>query len=175
MADTKAAAATNGSKPTPPANMARIGSVANAPWWSIEDGAVLHGELENMYDRPDERSKSGRSKFFQIKLLKDTKARYGRGKEAKVVAVKAGTVVNLNYGPKTRELEKYVDPIIRGAKYEVWIHVDGGKFDIGKGQTMWPLDVHATMTRAPQVSDEPDFDGSDDDEGEGAAAGAATA
>jgi hypothetical protein len=174
------AAATNGTKTngtvTPPANMARVGSVANAPWWNIKNGNVLYGELENMYDRPDERAKSGRSKFFQLKLLQDAEARFGRGKDAKVGPVKAGTVVNLNYGPKTKELEKFVDAILRGAKYTVWVHVDGDKFDIGKGQTMWPLDVRAQQTQAPLVSDDPDFDGSEDDnEGSDAPAGAATA
>lgn len=175
MADTKAAA-TNGSKgkPTPPANMARIGSVANAPWWHIKNGALLQGELENMYDRPDERAKSGRSKFFQIKLSEDTEARLGRGDKAKMIVAKAGSVVNLNYGPKTKDLEKFIDPIIRGAKYNVWIYCDGDKMDIGRGQTMWPLDVHATQTRPPAVSDDPDFDGSDDDD-DAQAPGAATA
>lgn len=173
MAD-KAAAQTNGKKPTPPANMARVGSVANAPWWNIKNGAVIEGELENMYDRPDERSKSGRSKFFQVKLSADTEARLGRGEKATLITAKAGTVVNLNYGPKTKDLEKFIDPIIRGAKYDIWIHCDGGKMDIGRGQTMWPLDVHATQTRPPTVSDDPDFDGTDD-ENESAPSGAATA
>lgn len=150
----------------PPAGMARIGSVANAPWWHLANGNVLHGELENVYERPDERSKSGKSKFFQIKLLAPTIARKGRGKDAEIVTVPTGHVVNVNYGPKTKELEKFVPDIMRGAIYTVWLHVDGEKFEIGRGQTMWPIDVRATVTVAPRATEESDPDFSDDDDGE---------
>jgi hypothetical protein len=154
----------------PPEGLARVGSVTNAPWWSLEPGNVLHGILENVYERPDERSKSGKSKFFQIRTVAATKVRYGRGKQAKVGVCKAGDVINLNYGPKTKELEKFVSDIMRGAEYTVWCHVDGEKFDIGKGQTMWPIDVRAGQTRAPTISDEPDFEGVEDEADEAPAA-----
>ena len=150
----------------PPEGLARVGSVANAPWWNLKKGNVLSGMLENMYERPDERSKSGKSKFFQIMLTAPAECRYGRGKQAKISMAKAGDVVNLNYGPKTKELEKFISDIIKGAEFEVWCHVEGEKFDIGKGQTMWPIDVRAGMKKAPSVSDqEPDFG---DDDGEDA-------
>lgn len=146
----------------PPEGMARVGSVANAPWFNLAKGNVLYGELENMYERPDERSKSGKSKFFQIKLLESCQVRSGRGKEAKVGQAEAGTVVNLNYGPKTKELENFVPEILRGAKYTVWAHVEGEKFDIGEGQTMWPVDVHAKMVRPAMASEDPDFNDGDE-------------
>lgn len=155
------AAGTNGTV-RPPEGMARVGSVANAAWFNLAKGNILHGELENMYERPDERSKTGKSKFFQIKLYEPTQVRSGRGKEAKVETAAAGAVVNLNYGPKTKELEKFVPEILRGAKFSVWAHVEGEKFDIGKGQTMWPLDVHAQMLRPAMETQDPDFDGGDD-------------
>jgi len=122
-----------------------------------------------MYERPDERSKSGKSKFFQIELFAPTECRYGRGKQAKVSMAKAGEVVNLNYGPKTKELEKFIPDIIKGAEFEVWCHVNGEKQDIGKGQTMWPIVVHAGMKKAPSVKDEPDFEGVEDEADEGQA------
>jgi hypothetical protein len=48
--------------------MARVGSSANAPWWHLKNGNALYGRLLNVYERPDERAKSGKSKFFQIEL-----------------------------------------------------------------------------------------------------------
>lgn len=159
----------------PPEGLARVGSVANAPWFNLAAGNVCHGMLENMYLRPDERAKAsgGKSKFFQIRLLSDAQVRFGRGKEAKVGMAKAGDVVNLNYGPKTMVFETYVPDILRGAEYEVWCHVTGEKFDIGKGQTMWPIDVRAGMKKAPTVvaaDSEPDFGDDDEDGAPGATA-----
>ena len=153
----------------PPEGLARVGSVANAPWWNLKKGNVLSGMLENMYERPDERSKSGKSKFFQIMLKAPAECRYGRGKQGVVKMAKAGDVVNLNYGPKTKELEKFIPDIIKGAQFEVWAHVEDEKFDIGKGQTMWPIDVRAGMTKAPSVMDEPDFEGVEDEADEASA------
>jgi hypothetical protein len=155
----------------PPEGLARVGSVANAPWWNIRKGNVLNGVLENIYERPDERSKSGKSKFYQIRLTEATEVRFGRGKDASIGTAKPGDVINLNYGPKTRELEKFVPDIMRGAEYTVWCYVEGEKFDIGKGQTMWPIDVRAGQTKPPIVSDEPDFDGTEDEAAEAPAAG----
>lgn len=152
----------------PPAGMMRVGSVANAPWWDIKNGNTLFGKLINVFSRPDERSKTGKSKFFQIELLRGTDVRYGRGKEAKPGRAEAGAVVNLNHGPKTKDLENYIPDILQGAQYNVWCKVDGEKFDIGKGQTMWPLDVRAKQVVAPQASGEPDFsDGEDSNDGDG--------
>lgn len=143
----------------PPKNLARVGSVANAPWFNLAEGNVLHGVLENVYERPDERSRSGKSKFFQILLTEPAEVRSGRGNDAELVMAEVGTVVNLNYGPKTKELEKFIPDILRGAKFEVWCHVDGPKFDIGKRQSMWPIDVRAGMIReASAMEDEPDFE-----------------
>lgn len=159
------APATSTNNVVPPSGLARVGSVANAPWWHLKAGNTCHGMLENCYTRPDERSKSGVSKFFQIKLLAPSLVRYGRAKDAKVSMAPTGTVINLNYGPKTKELESFVPDILRGAEFEVWCHIDGEKFDIGKGQTMWPIDVRAGMKKSPRATeDSPDFGDDDDDE-----------
>ncbi len=163
MAAAAASAGVNRNSVNRHEQMARVGSVANAPWFHLEEGNICHGYLENVYERPDERAKGGKSKFFQIELLTPCKARDGRGDDAEIIEVKAGTIINLNYGPKTKELEKFVPQILMGAQYEVSCFVEGKKFSIGKGQTMWPIDVRAEQTRAPRAGseDEPDF-GDDD-------------
>ena len=151
----------NDSMVRPPEGFRRIGSVANAPWFNLKKGNILHGTLEKVYERPDERSKSGKSKFFQLKLLAPCEARAGRAEDAKIVRAEAGSVVNLNYGPKTKELESLVPEIMAGAEYEIWVHVQGDKFKISQGRTMWDMDVQRKLVRAApaQADDEPDFEG----------------
>lgn len=165
-----AAAPSSAAMVQPPEDMARVGSVANAPWWDLKNGNVLYGTLINVYDRPDERSKTGRSKFFQVELLAPTDVRFGRGDKAKPGRAEAGSVVNLNYGPKTKAFEEFVPSILQGAAYTVWVKVDGEKFDIGRGQTMWPLDCRAKQVRAASVDAGPEFEGEGDDEGDQAGA-----
>lgn len=163
-------AAKNGSPSSavrPPEGMARIGSVSNAPWFNLKNGNVLEGDLVNMFERPDERAKAGKSKFFQVTITAPAEVRYGRGKQAEVKMAPIGTVVNLNYGPKTKDLEPFIPQIVRGARFHVWVGVNGEKFDIGKGQTMWPVEVFATQSKAATVKDdEPDFDGVEDESDE---------
>jgi hypothetical protein len=151
-----------------PEGFRRVGSVANAPWFTLKKGNTLRGILENMYERNDERvpkEKGGKSKFFQVKLLEGCECRSGRGEDAKVVRAEAGTVVNLNYGPKTSALADLVPSIQAGAEYEVWVHVQGDKFKISGGRTMWDMDVQQKLVKAaPALADEePDFDGSADE------------
>jgi hypothetical protein len=146
-----------------PEGMMRVGSVANAPWFNLAKGNIIHGKLLNVFERPDERAKSGRSKFFQVEALEPCDVRIGRGKEAKVGKAKAGDVVNLNHGPATKDLEKFIPDIRRGAQYNVWAHVEGEKFAIKNGQTMWPIDVRAELTRPMPSADNPDFGGSGDE------------
>jgi hypothetical protein len=149
----------------PPEGFRRVGSVANAPWFLLEKGNVLFGVLENMYERPDERTQSGKSNFFQVKLLQSAKVRSGRAENAKVTVAESGTVVNLNYGPKTKELAKLVPDVLKGAEFQVWA-VCGDKFGISKGRTMWDLDVQVMQTKAVTVSaeDAPDFGDPDVDD-----------
>ncbi len=151
-------------RPVAPSGMARIGSVANAPWWNLKEGNLLKGKLLNIYQRPDERSKTGKSKFFQVEISEPTEGMQGRGDKRKAVTVPAGSVVNLNYGPKTKDLENFIPEILRGAEVTIWCYIDGPKFDIGKGQTMWPIDVRGTITTPSQNEDQPDFEGGDESE-----------
>lgn len=190
-ADKSRAAAANGAISTP-RGMARVGSVANAPWWHLKNGNALYGKLLNIYERPDERAKSGKSKFFQVELCqysdpdsgevrdsyfdasgdRPTEVRIGRGKGATFEQAKPGTIINLNYGPKTKDFEPFIEQIMRGAEFMVLCVINGEKFEIKNAQTMWPIETFAEMTRAPKSLDEPDFDG-EEDETEAPQAGAA--
>ena len=166
------AASNGGGNGTPvaraPEGMARIGSVANAPWFNLRNGNVLYGMLVNVFERPDERSKTGKSKFFQVETMEYSdpntgeiipcEVREGRGDDAATRTVEPGTIVNLNYGPKTKDLEPFVKEILQGAEYKVCCIVNGEKFKIKNGQTMWPVEVFAERTRAMKDLDEPDFD-----------------
>ena len=151
-----------------PEGFRRVGSVANAPWFNLKRGNTLFGILENVYERPDERVKTkdgspGKSKFFQVKLLEPCECRSGRGEDAKMVRAETGAVVNLNYGPKTKELENMVPSILAGAEYQVWVFC-GDKFKISGGRTMWDLDVNAKLIKAATVqAEEPDFEGDADE------------
>lgn len=155
-----------------PRDMARVGSVANAPWFNLANGNTLYGKLINIFERPDERARSGKSKFFQVEVMEyidgetgevaPCQVRYGRGHDASMGIAEPGEVVNLNYGPKTKDLEPFVADILRGAEYTVFCTVNGDKFTISQGRTMWPVEVFATQTRAPKQLDEPDFDEDED-------------
>lgn len=155
----------------PPDGFAKATSVANAPWFNVKNGNVLQGILENMYQRDDTRVATkdgsiGKSKFFQIKLTVPAECRYGIGDAVKLAMAPAGTVVNLNSGPKTKEaLEPLVSSVAAGAEYEIWLRVDGEKFRIKGGtQTMWPIVIHTKVLKAALVADDdevPDLDGGD--------------
>ena len=73
-------------------------------------------------------------------------------------------MVNLNYGPKTKDLESLIPSIMAGAEYEVWIHVQGEKFKISGGRTMWDIDVQSKIIKAAMVVDDdvPDLDGGEE-------------
>ena len=156
----------------PPKGMVRVGSVSNAPWFELANGNRLYGKLINIFERPDERAKLKRSKFYQVELLAPCQVRRGRGREAEIDTAEVGEVVNLNHGPKTKDFEPLIEQVMRGAQFNVYVGVTGEKFDIGKGQTMWPLDCRMEMVRPQQVSDdEPDFQGDEGGEASAAAAG----
>ena len=146
-----------------PEGFRRIGSVADAPWFNIKTGNSLTGTLDNCYERVDPRSKTGKSKFFQFVLLAPAEVRQGRGEDATVVQAPAGTVVSVNYTPKTQPLESYIPDIVRGAEYQVWIGC-GKKLPLKNGNTMWDLDIRVNQTKAVKADlEEPDFDGAPDE------------
>jgi hypothetical protein len=144
--------------PQPPSGFVRVGSVADAPWFVLEDGNILHGKLLGCYDREDKRSKTGRSKFFQVELFAACKVRAGRGEDAKVSLGRPGIVVNVNYTPLTKVLEDFSKKILTGGEYEVYAPC-GKKKDLANGNTMWLIDTHVRVVREPESLEdqEPDF------------------
>ena len=110
-----------------------------------------------MYERKDERSPSGKSKFFQLELLSGCKVRQGTGETAKIVDAAAGSVVNLNYGPKTKVLEDFCTEVLHGAEIHVKAPVLGKMKIAGGKRTMWNLDVQVKIARPAPVAAEPDF------------------
>jgi hypothetical protein len=197
MAKKNPSAATNGAQQASatPAGMVRTSSVANAPWWHLKEGNSLYGKLLNMYERPDERSKTGKSRFFQIELLDwvdketgevhpsyfdpkkgvviPTEVRVGRGKQAQFEQVPSGTIINVNYGPKTKDWEPLISDIYRGAEYKVLALIIGDKFEIRNGQTMWPIDTFHEQVKPPRAVEDPDFEDEEDTTEAAPAAGAA--
>lgn len=150
-----------------PEGFRRLGSVANAGWFNMKKvGNTLHGVLEGMYERNDTLNPKGKSKFFQVKLLADCEVRMGRGEDAAIVQAKAGEYVNLNYGPKTRDLESLTAQMMQGAQFQIMGIVAGDKIKLTGGRSMHNFDVGIKMTKAPQAPDEdiPDLDGSDGDD-----------
>jgi len=151
----------------PPAGYVRIGSVADAPWFVLEEGNILNGKLLGVYDREDKRAKSGRSKFFQVELFAACKVRSGRGEDAKVSLGRIGQIVNLNYTPLTKVLEGYCKKILTGGEYNVYAPC-GKKKDLANGNTMWLIDPFVQVIREPVALDdqEPDFEGEPEAAGE---------
>ena len=145
-----------------PEGFRRIGGVADAPWFNIKTGNTLKGVLDGCYERVDPRSKTGKSKFFQFVLLEAAEVRQGRGEDMKLIQAPAGTVVSINFTPKTKPLEDYIPEIVRGAEYQVWIGC-GKKIPLKNGNTMWDLDVRVNQTKSVSADvDDPDFDGDAD-------------
>lgn len=152
-----------------PEGFQRIGSVANAGWFNMKKvGNILHGVLEGMFERNDTLSPTGKSKFFQIKLIEDCEVRTGNGEDTALATAHAGDYANLNHGPKTKELESLLADVRRGAVYQVYGVVAGEKIKLKNGKTMHNFDVGTNMVKPPKATEDvaPDFDGSPDDQAE---------
>jgi|WetSurSiteA1Bulk_404760.scaffolds.fasta_scaffold10290_2 hypothetical protein len=158
-------AANNTKSATPsvraPEGFRRVGSASNAPWFHLAEGNQMQGVLINVFERPDERTESKTSKFFQVELLAPTKVREGKGEKAAVVEASAGTIINVNCNAKTKEFESLIPEIVRGAEYQVFVHV-GKKFPISKGRSMWDITAAVKLVKPAMATDQPDF--ADDEE-----------
>lgn len=147
-----------------PEGFRRVGSVANAGWFNMKKiGNILQGILEGMYQRKDDRNPKKVSNFFQVRLTGDCEVRMGRGEDATISVAHAGDYANLNYGPKTKDLENLIPTLHQGAVYEVYGIVAGDKIKLTGGRTMHNFDLGTKMIKAPQAIEdaEPDFGGSD--------------
>lgn len=144
-----------------PQGFVRIGAVADAPYFLLEAGNVVHGKLLGIFKRPDKRSKAedGMSKFYQVELLSPCKVREGRGDDVEVREGAVGEIINLNYNPKTKELEPLCQEMLAGALYEVYAPCLG-KIELANTNTMWNFDVSVKQIRkakeqGPDFSDGP--------------------
>ena len=145
-----------------PEGFQRIGSVANAGWFNMKKvGNTIQGFLEGMYKRPDLLSPKGESEFFQIKLIADCEVRMGHGHDADIVTAHAGDYVNLNDGPKTKDLRSLLADIRQGARYQVHGTVAGEKIPLNGGKTMHNFELFTMMVKPPTAAEdmEPDFSG----------------
>ena len=149
-----------------PEGFVRVGSVADVPWVALEEGNVVQGHLLGLYTRDDDRSKTGKSQFFQIELTAPCQVREGRGEDATVRQALAGEIVNLNHNPRTAAMDPYCRELLAGAKYDVYV-VNNGLMPLKNGNTMWNFDVSARQLRKP---DEQELDsvGGDEPEASGA-------
>jgi len=149
-----------------PEGFQRSGSANAVGWFDMTTvGNKIHGELIGMFRRKDQLRQEGVSDFFQVLISEPCQVRADRGEEAKIVEAKAGDVVNVNYGPKTKPWETLISDIKRGAKYEVLGCIIGGKVKLNGGKTMHNFDVYQKMIQAPsaEVEADVDFEGSSDE------------
>lgn len=132
----------------------------NAVGWFNQQkiGNTLRGSLIGMFERPDQLRKEGTSKFFQVRVSQPCEVRADRGDDATMVEAKAGDVVNVNYGPKTKNWEDLVADIKRGAEYEVIGCIVGDKVKLSGGRNMHNLKVGERLVRPPRASTESDVD-----------------
>lgn len=162
--NTSASTSTSSSVVRAPEGFRRVVSVANAGWFNMKKvGNILSGSFEGMFSRKDDLNPKKMSNFFQFQLTEPCEVRLGRGEDAMISQANIGDFVNVNYGPKTKELENLVPTLIEGAKYDVYGVVAGEKIKLTGGRTMHNFEVFTRMSQAPMVSNEaPDF-GSDDE------------
>lgn len=111
----------------------------NAVGWFNQSkiGNSCRGFLIGMFTRPDPlkntADKLGESDFFQVELTEPCEVRADTGASAHMIEAKAGDVVNVNFGPKTKPWKDLVAKIDQGASYEVFARVIGDKVKIAGG------------------------------------------
>jgi hypothetical protein len=145
----------------PPEGWRRLGAAIGVGWFNVKKtGNILQGTLEGMFERKDSLSLTGKAKFFQIQLSSDCEVRTDRSEMNTLVTAHVGDIVNLNYGPKTKELELFIDDMKRGAVIEVRIEVMGDPIRLSGGRTMDNLECSVNMVKPPSdMQEEPTFNG----------------
>jgi hypothetical protein len=150
-----------------PEGFQRSGSANAVGWFNMGKlGNTLAGLLVGMFERKDKlRAETGKSNFFQVQITQPCEVRIERGDDASFVQAAVGDVVNVNYGPKTKNWELLIGDIKRGAVYEVLGCIVGGKVKLDGGRTMHNFDVFQKQIKAPSADavEDVDFEGSTDD------------
>lgn len=148
----------------PPEGFQRQGSVSGAPWFKLSEGAVLQGKLLGKTSRKDPKSPSGESFFFQVEVSEACKGTEGKGADAKIVSIEAGSAVNLNYTKKAAEaLDPFIPQLLAGASVDVWVLVKK-KLVTQSGNSFWDMDVAVKFSPpASPKSDDNDGPGFDEE------------
>ena len=124
----------------------RVGSASNAGWFNLRMiGNVLRGKLLGMYTRQDPLSPTSASNFFQVQIVQPCKVLIGVGEDARVELAKPGDVVNLNYGPKSKDLEKLIPKIQQGAEFEVVARIAGERIKLPGGRSMNNIEIFTKL------------------------------
>jgi hypothetical protein len=153
-----------------PEGFQRSGSASAVGWFNpLKAGNTLRGTLIGMFKKPDMFAQGKQVDFFQVQVSQACEVRADRGEESHMLEAKPGDVVNINYGPKTKNWELLTGDIKRGAVYEVLATVIGDKVKLAGNRKMHNVDVFQKCVRAPQSNAEVDVDfgGSADDTEQG--------
>lgn len=150
-----------------PEGFQRSGSAIGVGFFEMSEiGNTLSGILVGMFEMKTSLRADGKTNFFQVEIDQPCMVRSGRGDDAEVVEAKAGDVVNVNYGPKTRAWEKFIPSIQLGAVYQVYGVVAGNKVELSGGRKMHNFEVghklvkaspDDTQTSVPVVTDDVNF------------------
>lgn len=131
-----------------PGKSRRLGTATAVGWFLLVEGNVLVGRLLGGYERRDPLQPLGTSRFYQVELLRTARVRAGWGEEARNVVARAGEVVNVNFGPKTRAWDALLPEIQAGAEYEVGVRCKD-KVPLTAGRSVHDMDVFARRTKEP--------------------------
>ena len=130
-----------------PAALKPLGMVKAKGWFDLSAGNVLVGHLLGRYEMRSDRLPTRTRVFFQVQLTSSAKIRVRLGEDAMVVEALAGTVVNVNYGVRTRELDVLIDMMRNGAEFDVRLVVRD-KVSTRLGGSFWDIGVESSQTKA---------------------------
>lgn len=131
-----------------PTGMRRVSADA-APWFLKGEGEICYGEVLGRFEMTGNDGKP--RAYYQVCVKRPCQATVGSGKDAEIVDIAVGALVNLNETFKLGVLKEEALPIIKaGGKVDVWAEYKD-KIKIGGGQTMWNMDVYVEVTSAPTM------------------------
>ena len=121
-----------------------------APWWKIEEGAVLRGHIRGaLFTMQDQR----RTEYFQVQVTEPATGQEGtiaKGNR-KDVPVARGGLVSVSVRKRMEILkEKILLEQQAGAIYEIWIKI-GKKEGISGGRTFWPMQIATKCVKQPNA------------------------
>jgi len=121
-------------------------AVQDAPWFNLEEGAVLYGNLLGCYTMKTEPPRD----YYQVELYQATTVRSGRGEDVEMVEAEKGDIVNVGMAYQLQAWKTKIVPLVEaGAQVEVFAKV-GKKIKQKSGRTLWTFDVvKSRVVKAP--------------------------